>query len=140
MKARDIIFLAQSFYNEWGTSDPLVIAKELGIQVLMRDECFQGFKAQTIKVDGYPTIISINNRYSDISKRVLCAHELGHALLHSETVNHFDTTRKNSFTNVEYEANLFAVALLCDENSFNIPLEKMNNALLKSVLEYNIYE
>ena len=70
----------------------------------------------------------------------LCAHELGHALLHDDGINHFATTSKNAFTNIEYEANLFAVALLFDENDFNVPLVSMSNYTLKSILDYNIPE
>jgi Zn-dependent peptidase ImmA (M78 family) len=96
------------------------------------------FKAQTLKMEGYPTIISINGLYSTLSQKVLCAHELGHALLHTEPINHFDVTTKNVHTNVEYEANLFAVALLCNEDEFNMPLAKMSNAVLKSILDCNV--
>ena len=41
------------------------------------------------------------------SQLVLCAHELGHALLHSDDINNFAVTSKNAFKNVEYEANPF---------------------------------
>ena len=71
---------------------------------------------------------------------VLCAHELGHALLHSDAVNNFAATSKNAFKNVEYEANLFAVSLLFDEEDFNIKMLNMSNYLLKQVLDYNIEE
>ena len=41
----------------------------------------------------------------------------------------------------EFEANLFAVALLADNDinmKLSIPLEKMNNYLLKTIMDYNI--
>ena len=101
----------------------------------------KGFTAQTVKIPGYPTIISINNAYNEKSKRILCAHELGHALLHEECVNHFAITSKNVTKEVERDANLFAVALLLDENEerqLNVSLCNMSNYLLKSILEYNI--
>ena len=92
-----------------------------------------GRKAYTIRSDNYPTIIIINGRYEHKSQLVLCAHELGHALLHSDDINNFAVTSKNAFKNVEYEANLFAVSLLFNESDFNI-----SNYLLKQVLDYNI--
>lgn len=49
-------------------------------------------------------------------------------------------TSKNAFKNVEYEANLFAVSLLFDEEDFNIKMLNMSNYLLKQVLDYNIEE
>lgn len=90
---------------------------------------------------GYPTTISINNKYSEKAKKILCAHELGHALLHEQCINYFATTSSNVMTNIEFEANLFAVALLADKDinmKLSIPLEKMNNYLLKTIMDYNI--
>lgn len=141
MNAKDIISYTRDIKASWHTNDPYKIAKRLGIVVLHRDNCATGFTAHTIKFDGYPTIISINNAYTDFSKKVLCAHELGHALLHKDCINHFATTNKNVTTNVEQEANLFAIALLSDndiDNKLDIPLESMTNYMLKSIMDYNI--
>lgn len=141
MNAKDIISLARDIKDTWKTNDPFTIAKRLGIVVLYRDNCINGFTAQTVKFDGYPTIISINDSFTDFSKKVLCAHEIGHALLHADSINHFAITSKNISTNVEREANLFAIALLANNNIdeyIDIPLENMSNYLLKSIMEYNI--
>jgi Zn-dependent peptidase ImmA (M78 family) len=76
-----------------------------------------------------------------MSKKVLCAHELGHALLHEDLVNNFAITSKNITTNLEYEANLFAISLLTNDNIddyLTIPISKMNNYLLKSIIDYNL--
>lgn len=141
MNAKDIIALARDIKTTWHTNDPYEIAKRLGIDILHRENSIKGFTAQTIKIAGYPTIISINDAYTDFSKKVLCAHELGHALLHENCVNHFAVTSKNITTNVEQEANLFAVALLTNHNidkELIIPLASMNNYMLKSIIEYNL--
>lgn len=141
MDAKDSIALARDIKKNWHTNDPYKIAERLGITVLHRDSCIKGFTAQTVKIDGYPTIISINNAYTDFSKKVLCAHELGHALLHENCVNHFAITSSNVATNVEQEANLFAIALLSRDDidmTLDIPLSGMNNYLLKSIMDYNI--
>lgn len=142
MQAKDIIALARGIKESWQTNDPYEIAERLGIVVLHRDTNIKDFTAQTIKFPGYPTIISINNAYSEFSKSVLCAHEVGHALLHEDCVNHFAITSKNVSTNVELEANLFAVALLTDDfidDNLNIPLSNMNNYMLKAIMDYNIH-
>ena len=68
----------------------------------------------------------------------MCAHELGHEILHSDDINNFAVTSKNTFKNVEYEANLFAVSLLLNESDFNMKVLNMSNYLLKQVLDYNI--
>lgn len=141
MKTKDIIALAKDFRDTWKTNDPFEIAKRLGIEVLFRDVSMKGFTAQTVKIPGYPTIISINNVFDAKSKKILCAHELGHALLHEECINHFAVTNHNVTTDVERDANLFAVALLIDEQTesqLNVSLGNMSNYLLKSILEYNI--
>lgn len=141
MKAKDIIALARDIKTSWHTNDPYEIAKHLGITVLDRKASFKGFTAQTIKISGYPTVISINDAYTDFSKKVLCAHELGHALLHENCVNHFAVTSKNISTNVEQEANLFAIALLSNKNidkDLPLPLANMNSYMLKSIIEYNL--
>ena len=137
--AKDIISLARDIRRTWKTNDPYIIAKHLGIVILHRDNCIKDFTAQTIKFDGYPTIISINNAYTDFSKKVLCAHELGHALLHEDSLNHFAVTSKNVTTDVEHEANLFAIALLSDQNiddSLDIPLSNMNTSSLRYLYSY----
>lgn len=141
MRAADIVALAKGLRDSWNTNDPFEIAKKFGIEVLFRDVAIKGFTAQTIKIPGYPTIISINDAFNEKSKRILCAHELGHALLHDESVNHFSVTKRNVMTYVERDANLFAVALLIDDETeaqLSGPLVNMENHLLKAILDYNI--
>lgn len=141
MNAKDIITFARDIKKNWHTNDPYKIAEHLGITVLNRDNCPKGFTAQTVKIDGYPTIISINSAYTEFSRKVLCAHELGHALLHENCVNHFAVTSRNVTTGIEQEANLFAIALLTDhdfDKKVTIPLSNMNNYILKSIMDYNI--
>jgi len=141
MTPNEIIKLARDFKIHWHTNNPYEIAKRLGIQIIHTKSSLKDFTAHTIKVTGYPTIISINDAFTEFSQKVLCAHELGHAILHEDCVNHFATTTTNASTNVEYEANLFAVALLGDNDLFDnlsIPLENMNNYLLKTILDTNI--
>ena len=141
MRREDIVNLAREMKRTWHTDDPYRIAQRLGIVVLHRPSAVKDFKAQIIKAEGYPPIISINEAYSDRAKRILCAHELGHAILHENCVNHFATTSANVKTDVELEANLFAVALLADDDInryLETPIEQMNNYVLKYILDYNI--
>ena len=137
MKAQEIIDLANDIKMTWKTKNPFEIAERLGILVMLRDSKVKDFTAQTIQTEGYPTIVSINKRYSDTGKSVLCAHELGHALLHTGT-NHFKVTENNMRTNVEYEANLFAVALLFEQSELSMSMEKMANSTLRALLDYNL--
>ncbi len=141
MNTSDIIKYARSFKTVWHTTDPYEIAEKYGIRVFHCHHAIKDFTAHTIKAEGYPTVIAINDSYTDFSKKLLCAHELGHSLLHNNGVNHFSLTSKNANTNVELEANLFAIALLSDEefdNKLNMPLDKLNNYLLKTIMDFNL--
>ena len=102
MRTEEILGLVKGLIETWKTNDPYEIAKIYGIKVMTRSLNLKSYKAQTIKMQQYPAIISINGAYSPLSQKVLCAHELGHALLHEEAVNHFDVTRQNMNTDVEY--------------------------------------
>lgn len=137
-RTEEIIQFAHGLRTTYNTKDPFMIAEHFGFAIVREDNCVKDFKAHTLKLANYPTVIVINNSYTDFSQKVLCAHELGHALLHSNIINHFATTVQNAFTNVEYEANLFAVAFLCNEALLNTPLSSMSNYTLKYILDYNI--
>ncbi len=141
MRTKKILDLAEGFKQEWHTNDPYEIAERFGITVLFRQTCPKDFTAQTMKTDGYPTVISINDAFTEHSKKLLCAHELGHALLHENCVNYFATTKTNVLQDVEREANLFALALLLDDEtraSLTVPLCQMSNYLLRSIMEKNL--
>ena len=87
MNTNDIINYVNDIKNQWQTNDPYAIADYLGITVLHTATCIKSFTAQTIKVNGYPTIISINDAYTEFSKKVLCAHELCHAFCFSYDIH-----------------------------------------------------
>lgn len=139
MRAQEIVRFARELREVYQTMDAYKLAEIYGIRIVER-KAYREFKGHTLKLNGYPTIIAVSDRYSTFSKNVLAAHELGHAFLHNGFINHFSVTRKNVNTRVEYEANLFAVALLCDDDKFAIPICEMSNMMLKSILDCNIYE
>lgn len=137
-RTNEIIQFAKNLKSTYGTKNPFELCRIFGIEVLQKEQAHKSFIAHTIKFPNYPTVITINGKLAYASQLALCAHELGHALLHNDGINHFATTPQNAFTNVEYEADLFAVALLFNENDFNIPISNMSNYTLKSILDYNI--
>ena len=66
----------------WGSRDPFFVAECLKIPVIsacMGDEV-RGF---FVNHENHPVIV-INSFLDDQTKRAVCAHELGHALLHPE--------------------------------------------------------
>ena len=136
----DIIRYARELRREYHTQNPYKLAEHFGIRVVDGFHTDVSRKAFTVKMEAYPTMIMLNAAYDKKSRMVLCAHALGHALLHEEGMNHFSVNEKNVFTNTEYEANLFAVSLLFDDDQFNMPITEMSNYILKSILDWNIRE
>ena len=134
-RSKEIIAFAHDIRRHWGRN-PIAIADRLGIKVVFNSGKEPG--AQIIKTDIYPIIISIYGCDDAAGRQVLCAHELGHALLHDSGVNHFNGSYRTIVDNTEYEANLFAVALLFNDSDFAMPIAGMSNYLLKSVLDYNV--
>ena len=136
-RTEEIIEYARDLRENWGC-DPFAIADICGIRVFAT-EIGKASDSSTISMEGYPTIISLYGCKTPLIRRILCAHELGHALLHTNmTINRFNGTIKGLQTRCEYEANLFAVALTFDENDFNTPFRQMDNWTLKMILDYNL--
>ena len=140
MRAEDIINLVKEIRKELGDiylNNPIDVCNKKNIAIRKITLNPKVYPAYTTNIFGKP-IISLNENYTFLSQIVLCAHELGHALLHSDNCyNGFDGENMQQ----EYEANLFAVALLFTEkqyDSFSIPLEKMSNFELKYILDANI--
>ena len=138
----DIISYTKDLKKQRRTNDPYRIADYFGIIITEQESCYQGFTAQAMSNPGYPTLIWINDAYTDYSKKVLCAHELAHALFHTDGINHFATGAASLYTDEEHEANLFAVTLLTNDSvrsKLSTPIEKMDNSMLKAILDYNLF-
>lgn len=139
-RRQEIVDLATDLKRFYHTCDPFKIAEIFGIRVIESDSCFKNFKAHAIKFNNYAPYIVINAKFSDVAKKVLCAHELGHVLLHEGTVNNFaDVTHRINMT-AEYEANLFALALLEDQENLNTPMEEITPYLLQNIVEDSVYK
>lgn len=113
--------IADSLVRKYGTRDPYRIADALGFVVIHTP--LQGIRGffQYLK---RCYIIYIDNALSEQDSRFVCAHEIGHALLHQgynrifmDTHTHFPVNR------YEIEANRFAVDLLFDDDDLRDFLE-----------------
>ncbi|WP_416729244.1 ImmA/IrrE family metallo-endopeptidase [Fictibacillus sp. JL2B1089] len=96
------------------TNCPFKIAKNLGIVVLHEElGNFLGYYNKTFRIP----FIHINEKADDKLQSFICAHELGHALLHPDANTPF-LTKHTFFSTESYEkeANLFAVKLLFSED------------------------
>lgn len=107
-------------------TDPFSLCKSLDILVLFED--------LSSKIKGYffvqsrIEIIVINANLPEELQRIICAHELGHAILHQELASDnpladfalFDITSQP-----EFEANIFAAELLIEDQAV-VSLLKQN--------------
>ncbi|OIJ07645.1 hypothetical protein BKP35_18345 [Anaerobacillus arseniciselenatis] len=92
------------------TNNPFVIADEKNIIIQYADlGDTYGFFTHASRIK----FININNNLDETMQRFVCAHELGHAILHPRSNTPF--LKKNTFYSIdkiEVEANTFAVELL----------------------------
>lgn len=111
----DIKRRARNLYARHGTACPFELARLLRITVSFMD-LPDGIKGYCQRVFRRKFIV-LNRRLAEQDQRFICAHELGHMLLH-KGVNHYFITRETYFSVGRYEnqANEFAVKLLtCGE-------------------------
>ncbi len=132
---KSIIHYANMLKKRHNTNDPIAIARAFNYIVWFPSDISTDFlKATTRKKRDGSRLITINSSYDELSRKVLCAHELGHIILgHKLKLEYGD---KN--ISYEYGANLFAVALLFDTDDFNIPITQMSNYILKTILDKNV--
>ncbi|MGG4209661.1 ImmA/IrrE family metallo-endopeptidase [Bacillus safensis] len=121
--------------SRFNSSNPFYIADKLGIITIHEDlGKTLGYYSKHFRTK----FIHINENVSDKCARFVCAHELGHALLHSNSNTPF--LKKNTFFStekIEMEANFFAMHLLfssiqgsithCEFNDYGIPKELVQN-------------
>lgn len=109
--------LARKLFRTYKTRDPFAIAEELGITVQFRTD-FKRLKG-AFRVLARNSFIFINANLSEEMQRLVCAHELGHALLHRQLGLGKDGLLEFEIfdikTQCEYDANVFASTLLLDD-------------------------
>lgn len=117
----------KSLYRE---TDPFKICGDMGIKVLFApmgtsaDSC-KGFFLNQNRIKS----ITINSDLSPEFQRIICAHELGHCVLHKNKtgIKEFhDFGLFDSISEYEYEANIFAAEFLLDDSDV---IERLNDDL-----------
>lgn len=112
---------ANSLVRKYGTRDPFRIAEAIGFSVVrLPMKGIRGFYQHVKRCN----IIYIADDLNEVDARFVCAHELGHALLHRgynriflDAHTYFPTNR------YEVEANRFAVDLLYDDEDLRFFLD-----------------
>lgn len=115
---KNIPLRVKNLVKKYGTRDPFLLASCLNLNVKFL-EYSDNTKGYYIKV-GKNKFIIINSNLTDDEKRVVLAHEIGHAVMHSSKEIHF--LRENTLFpkgRHENEANKFAAELLIDLNSID---------------------
>ena len=138
MKNKRIVNYAREIAGITGTRDPFEIASRLGINVEFR-QYSKSVKGYCRKIFDRLYII-INSNYCKKSQKVICAHELGHAILHtdfSEVVSSM-SFEDHDRDGMEYEANLFAAALLLNQKDLATDISQLSNYVLKGIFDANM--
>ena len=123
----DIKDKVERLINTYGTNNPFKLCKYFKINIIYMDlGNIKGYSIKKMK----KKVICIKSNLSDFDKKLVCAHELGHCLLHQFNDINFFIKNTNIIRNsiLEKEANMFAVELLTDEHF----IESIENSSIKN--------
>ncbi|MBN6885366.1 Zn-dependent peptidase ImmA (M78 family) [Cytobacillus horneckiae] len=128
-----IIKEVQKLTKRFNTNCPFKLAEALGIHILFEDlGSTLGYYNQHFRIK----IIHINQNESEQKQEFICAHELGHAILHPQANTPFlKRYTLYSTDKMELEANLFAVGLLFSNEKYDGQL-----SIREAVEEYGVPE
>lgn len=124
--------------NKYGTRNPFRIAKEMDAIILKVPlKGVNGFYHRYLDQD----LIYINEDLSEEEQYIVCAHELGHLVLHKDINSIFLDSPLTVPGKLELQANAFALQLLqCELNLTNdIPLINWssNNIALRRRVKFH---
>lgn len=109
---KNIRLRVKNLIKKHGTSDPSTLCRKLGIIVLYDD---LGYLKGYYKHPRGRKIIVINSLLSKFAQVIVLAHELGHAVLHSNsTAAYLHNNVRFQDSIMENEANKFAAELLAN--------------------------
>ena len=109
---KNIRLRIKNLIKKYNTSDPAILCKKLGIIVLYND---LGDLKGYYKHPRGRKIIVINSLLSKFAQVIVLAHELGHAVLHSNsTAAYLHNNVRFHDSIMENEANKFAAELLAN--------------------------
>lgn len=105
--------------RKYGEDDPFKLARAMGIFVLFEpmgsrmEDCKGFFLTQSRK-----KIITINADLPESLQRIICIHEVGHAVLHAKQAGvcaFHDFSLFDGTSRAEYETNMFSADYLLDD-------------------------
>lgn len=117
--------IVSELFHKYNTASPFELCDCLGIEVIYQElpESVRGFFVKILK----KFVVVINDAVDEDEARVVCAHELGHIMLHSDT-NSISLSSRTYFCTSKYEreADLFAAELLLKDEISNVELNNMS--------------
>ena len=131
-----IIKLAESVLKKHGGRDIFETAENSGVNLWFRP--LGGLKGFYICENGRRYIV-INEELDEVTRRVVCAHELGHDMLHRELSGGGirESTLFLDSNKTEREANIFAASILIPDKELLDMLE-YNNSLDSAAYELGV--
>ncbi len=137
MKKQKAYEMAKNIAEYIGTNNPFKIAESLGINIEYR-KYSRDIKGYCTRVFNKAYII-LNENYGKRSQRIICAHELGHVLLHSGELGvvYSKAYREDDIEKIEYEANMFAASLLFDDSEMLCSINELDNYTIKNIFKSN---
>lgn len=116
MFADDVYKTTTDLIRKYGTNDPFKLADNMGIMVQMCDN-FKTLKGIYMVIKR-KRVIMINANLPVRKQRIVCAHEIGHDMMHRSLAKNnvlqefmlYDMTART-----EYEANMFAADILISD-------------------------
>lgn len=99
---------AEQLAHRYGTRNPVIIAGEVGIDVIhlpYNEICGMACSL------GEHRCIGVNSALDEPVQRLVVAHELGHFVLHPEGNFFFVLNQTMFYSKWEYQANMFAISL-----------------------------
>ena len=125
--------IAIGLIAKYGTNDPFELCNLLNIKIIYEDN-FKSFFGMYCKIKDEKCII-INSSHDELTKRIICSHELGHSFQDCESVLFMKVNYLFGTEQVENEANYFAAGLifsnLIPDNLVNDENRKLLNDLIR---------
>ena len=126
--------IARKLITEYGTNNPFDLCKLLGIKIIHVDR-FKSFFGMYCEVKGEKCII-INSNHDELTKRVICSHELGHSFQNFESVVFMKENYLYGTAKVENEANYFVAELIFSDLIPDNLANDENKRLLNDLIRY----
>ena len=123
-----------SLLENYGTLNPFELCERLNIAILKSNlgNEIKGFFQRT--PDGYD-VIHINSGIDECEMKYICAHELGHAILHTSlSLGFFNSNPMQVKNRYEIQADKFAAEILIDHEIYDNGYSELNIEQISSAI------